>query len=102
MARTHLTTTISDEDKKAAKDMGLSYAEALSFGITFRAAERDACDYPSNLLTARIETMAERLAEAMRHIEELESAPAAREKIDDEDRTLKKRENNFPGDYYGN
>lgn len=69
------------EMKDAARKLGLNLGSCLEFGVRFKAAEINDSEYPSNLLSHKIESMAERLKEAMRRIEELEA-----QKIGDKNR----------------
>ncbi len=88
MEQTKVNVGINIESKKEAQRLGLSFSECLQFGLAFKAAEMEDTLYPSNLLSKRIETMAARLEEALRRIEELE-APKIGDKI-------------YPEDFYGN
>ena len=89
MGRTHITTTIDEKARAKARELNLEYSGALEFGIIFRAAEIEDSEYPNNLLSHKIERLAERLEEANRRIEELEG-----EKIGENFE--------YPGKYYGN
>ncbi len=80
--------SIESEMKQSARNLNLNFSDCLAFGIKFRAAELSDNEYPGNLLSHKLERLAERLGEANRRIEELED--------------LKIGEKKYPGRYYGN
>ena len=71
--KTSINCTIEIDIKKEAQKLGLGFSEALEFGLLFRQAEREDCLYPHNLLSNRVEGLADKLANALRRIEELEA-----------------------------
>lgn len=103
MVKSNVNCSIEAEVKEGAKRLNLEFSRALEFGLKFRAAEINDTEYPSNLLSHKLESMAERLGEAHRRIEELEEAPAAGEKIYGTSpvETMEK-ELRYPGAFYGN
>lgn len=68
----NVTTSLPDEIKKASLALGFSFSECLEFGIRFKAAELNDINYPSNLLSNKIESLSEKLGEAYKRISELE------------------------------
>ncbi len=94
MVKSNVNCSIESEIKEGARNLNIEFSRALTFGIQFRLAEMSDLEYPPNLLTYKIERLAERLDEANRRIEELEGGPAAREKI--------KGEYEYPDGCYGN
>lgn len=89
MEQTKVNVGISIKSKKEAMDLGLSFTEALEFGLAFKAAERDDMEYPSNLLSTKIAIMAVRLEEALSRV-----GREGEEKIGDE--------KNYPENSYDN
>lgn len=73
MVKSNVNCSIESEMKQAAQGLNFNFSDCLTFGIKFRAAEIEDSEYPANLLSHRIERLAERLAEANRRIEELEA-----------------------------
>lgn len=89
MEQTKVNVGISIKSKQEAMNLGLSFTEALEFGLAFKAAERDDAEYPRNILSRKIELLAARLAEAIERLEDMGQPPARDEK-------------NYPENSYGN
>ena len=50
----HVTTTINQRVWSLAKEHNIIWGDALEFGIIFKLAEMDLCEYPPNRLSDNI------------------------------------------------
>jgi len=89
MVKSNVNCSIESEIKEYCQNLRMNFSRCLEFGIRFKAAEIEDCIYPTNLLSYKLERMAERLEEANRRIEALEANKIGGEK-------------KYPENHYGN
>lgn len=73
MVKTKVNCSLEVDIKLKAEGLGLGFSECLIFGLAFKEAEQDDVEYPSNILSKKIESLSEKLGKALRRIEELEA-----------------------------
>lgn len=81
-----VSTTIPNHVWLEAKRNNLNWNDCLSFGIQFKLAEQDVCDFPENKLTGKIMKMQDMLTEANKKAHKLGNKEVEpQEELKDED-----------------
>jgi len=69
--KAHVTTSIRVDIWEKAQSIGLSWQEALEFGILFKFAEKEDFGFPENSLNLKIERLMQLINEKSQEIEDL-------------------------------